>query len=192
MGYSLSILALQSADPDAALAKLSVVRTGEHCGLAEAEITGYALPSGWYLIVSDRCDRFLQAGVLKSLSEVGRIVACSIEEHVMFSSAEEWLAGKCVWKLVHVGEKGPVDLRESGSLPSSFQSVKDKLVAQQDAAGGNTANVDQYFDIPLQTAKAITGFKHDEAMPPGVDDCGFEVLREAPSRTSKSWWQVWK
>jgi len=39
--------------------------------------------------------------------------------------------------------------------------MADGLAAKQKAEGGKTAEVDHYFDIPLNAAKAITGFKHD-------------------------------
>jgi len=118
--------------------------------------------AGWYLVVANRCDhRFLQANVLGPLSQNYRVVACSIEEHVMFSSAEEWVAGALAWRAVHAGENGPIDLKTSGTLPPSFQSMADALAAKQKAEGGKTAEVDHYFDIPLNAAKAITGFKHD-------------------------------
>jgi hypothetical protein len=136
------------------------------------------MPQGWYLVVADRCDhRFLQAKVLGPLSQNYRVVACSIEEHVMFSSAEEWVAGAMAWRAVHAGENGPMDLKTSGALPPSFQSMANALAAKQEAEGGKTAEVDHYFDIPLNAAKAITGFKHDEKVP-GLDYEKFDLLQD--------------
>ncbi len=136
------------------------------------------MPQGWYLVVANRCDhRFLQAKVLGPLSQNYRVVACSIEEHVMFSSAEEWVAGAMAWRAVHAGENGPMDLKTSGALPPSFQSMANALAAKQEAEGGKTAEVDHYFDIPLNAAKAITGFKHDEKVP-GLDYEKFDLLQD--------------
>ena len=145
------------------------------------------MPQGGYLVIASRCDhRFLQANVLAPLSQNHRVVAWSIEEHVMFSSAEEWVAGALAWRAVHAGENGPIDLKTSGTLPSSFQSMAHALVAKQEAEGGKTAEVDHYFDIPLNAAKAITGFKHDEIVP-GVDYGKFELLQDQNPR-----WKLWK
>jgi len=136
------------------------------------------MPQGWYLVVANRCDhRFLQAKVLGPLSQNYRVVACSIEEHVMFSSAEEWVAGAMAWRAVHAGENGPMDLKTSGALPPSFQSMANALAAKQEAEGGKTAEVDHYLDIPLNAAKAITGFKHDEKVP-GLDYEKFDLLQD--------------
>ena len=94
MGYSLSLLAVQCSDPDVALSALDLVRTGQQCEYACEKLTGSVTPNGWYLVVANRCDHpFLRSKVLGHLSQNYRVVACSIEEHVMFSSAEEWLGG---------------------------------------------------------------------------------------------------
>jgi hypothetical protein len=166
---------------------LNIVRTGQSCEYASQQLTGYAMAPGWYLVVANRCDhRLLRAGVLGPLSQNYRTVACSIEEHVMFSSAEEWVAGALVWRAVHLGENGPIDLKTSGALPSSFQSTADALAAKQEAEGGKTADVDYYFEIPLSAAKAITGFKHDEKVP-GLDYEKFDLLQD-----TRSWWMTWR
>jgi len=187
MGYSLSLLAVQCSDPDKALSGLDTVRTGQFCEYACEKLTGYAMPQGWYIIVANRCDhRLLKAKVLGPLSRNYRVVACSIEEHVMFSSAEEWITGALTWRAVHAGENGPIDLKTSGALPPFFRSMADALAAEQEADGGKTADVDHYFDIPLNAAKVITGFKHDEKVS-GVDYEHFDLLQD-----QKPWWRVWK
>ena len=193
MGYSLSLLALQCTDPDAALSGLSIVRTGESCEYARERLTGYAMPQGWYLVVARRCDhRFLEANVLGPLSKTFRVIACSIEEHVMFSSAEEWVTGSLVWRAVHVGENGPIDLETSGALPLSFQSMADAIAAEQEADGGKAADVDHYFEIPLNAMKSITGFKHDEKIS-GINYEKFDLLRDTSTpQDQKPWWKVWK
>jgi hypothetical protein len=193
MGYSLSLLAVQCSDPDAALSALNIFRTGQTCEYASQQLTGYAMPQGWYLVVASRCDhRILKANVLGLLSQNYRVVACSIEEHVMFSSVEEWAAGALVWRAVHAGENGPIDLKTSGTLPPSFQPMADALMAKQEAEGGKTAGVDYYFDIPLNAARAIMGFKHDETVS-GVDYDKFELLKDtSASEHRKPWWRVWK
>jgi hypothetical protein len=120
------------------------------------------------------------------------VVACSIEEHVMFSSAEYWAAGTRVWRAEHVGEDGPIHLKTSGALPGGFEAMAAEHKELQEADGGERAGVDHYFDIPLNAAKEVIGFKHDEDIP-GVDYEGFEVLRKVPSSThSTPWWRFWK
>jgi hypothetical protein len=196
MGYSISLLALQCADPGAALSHLKVERTGEFCEYADAPLSGYALPSGWYLVVDSRrrADSLLHPDVLGVLSRKCPVIACAIEEHVMYTSAEQWDRGSMVWRALHVGENGPIHLETEGTVPPSFQAICATHVADQQAEGGAEADVDHYFDIPLMVAKEIIGFKHDEESP-GVDYARFDLLRElseaARQPQSRPWWRFW-
>ena len=193
MGYSLSLLAIQTSDPTEALQQLGYVRTGQSCEYAQEPLSSLALPSGWFLVVAQRCDSdFLQPKVLGPLSAHCPVVACSIEEHVMFSSAEYWAGGRQVWRAEHVGENGPIHLKTVGDLPAGFEAMAAAHKAAQEADGGAEADVDHYFEIPLDAAKDIIGFKHDEDVA-GVDYDGFEVLRKtAASPGAKPWWRFWK
>lgn len=110
----------------------------------------------------------------------------------MFSSAEYWVGGAMVWRAEHVGENGPIHLKTSGVLSPGFETMAAAHKEQQTADGGETADVDHYFDIPLNAAKVIIGFKHDEEVP-GVDYDKFELLSKAGSRKEKGlWWRFWK
>lgn len=192
MGYSLSLLAVQSSDSDTVLSELNLVRTGQSCEYAREAWSGYALPSGWYIVVAKGCDNgFLEPSVLGPLSEQFPVIACSIEEHVMYSSTEYWDAGTLVWRAEHVGEDGAIHLKTSGVLPPSFQAMADAHAEQQAMDGGADAGVDHYFDIPLNAAKSIIGFKHDEDVP-GVAYESFELLRKSGSQDrEKPWWRFW-
>ena len=193
MGYSLSLIAIQGANPDQALSQLGVVRTGQSCEYEREPMSGYVLPSNWFLIVARGCDSsFLKPGILGPLSEKHSVIACSIEEHVMFSSAEYWADGAMVWRAEHLGENGPIHLKTAGILPSDFEAMADAHKEMQEADGGEKADVDHYFDIPLNAAKSIIGFKHDEEIP-GIDYDRFEVLHKLPSQTERTpWWRFWK
>ncbi len=110
----------------------------------------------------------------------------------MFSSAEYWAGGNQIWSAEHVGENGPIHLKTSGILPPGFEAMASVHKEAQEADGGEKAGVDHYFDIPLNAAKEITGFKHDEDIT-GVDYESFEVLRKTrSSRNPKPWWCFWK
>lgn len=177
MGYSLSLLGMQTAESDSALAASGFARTGEKAEYARKPLAGYALPGNWYLVVATRCDAdFIRPGTLERLSQLYPVVACSIEEHVMFSAAEYWAGGARVWRAEHVGESGPIHLKTEGRLPEDFAAMAAAQYAMQEADGGETAGVDHYFDIPLNAARGVFGFKHDEDIP-GVDYQSFDVLQ---------------
>jgi hypothetical protein len=62
-------------------------------------------------------------------------------------------------------------------LPDAFEIVRRQSLDEQTAAGGNEADVDHVFDIPLDTTKLVTGFSYDEAEPAD----GFAVLAPTAS-----------
>jgi len=80
----------------------------------------------------------------------------------MASSSELWSHGLRKWWISHEGINGPKGLEFSGELPNDFQLARSEMEAAQKEAGGDKADVDYIFEIPLQVAKSITGFKHDE------------------------------
>jgi hypothetical protein len=193
MGYSLSLLAVQCIDPNEPISKLGLVRAGRFCEYAREPISGNSLPENWYLLVfRGSGSRFLKPDILGPLSEAFPLVACSIDERVMFSSAELWEGGSRVWRAEHDSENGPIHLRTTGVLPAEFEAMAQACRDQRREEGGADAGVDYYFDIPLNAAKSIMGFKHDEDIS-GLHYDKFEVLDETgASKDRKPWWRFWK
>ncbi|MHC1743558.1 MAG: hypothetical protein AB9873_11060 [Syntrophobacteraceae bacterium] len=195
MGFSISWLAVKDKHPDAILGSLGLTRTGESGDWGEAPLVGRFLPSGWYLLVAKGCDhKIISENVLAEVARGCSLVACSIEEHVMFSSSVFWSDGEKAWSIEHKGDFGVMDLSVDGSPPSVISELREKYVSEQEAEGGEHAGVDLIFEIPLAVAKSLVGFKHDEETP-GVNDVHFEVLRLDEggllSRASRPWWRFW-
>jgi hypothetical protein len=82
--------------------------------------------------------------------------------HVMASSSEQWSRGARKWWLSHEGENGPKGFSGGGELPEVFLAIRTEMLEAQRNAGGDQADVDYLFDIPLKVAESIVGFKHDE------------------------------
>jgi len=80
----------------------------------------------------------------------------------MSSSSELWSDGSQKWWISHEGIAGPKGLDFLGSPPDVFQGVRAEIEETQKKEGGDQADVDYIFEIPLLVAKSITGFKHDE------------------------------
>lgn len=86
-----------------------------------------------------------------------------------------WLAPRQrVWSVMHDAQKGIDHLEAEGEMPAGFEQIRRELLAQQDAEG-NDGDVDYIFDIPVETAKLVSGFSYNETEPEG----GFVVLRQA-------------
>jgi len=85
----------------------------------------------------------------------------------MNSLATEWVDGKQVWSLAHDGSEGGDSLEVEGQLPEIFEELKQEAIAAQAESEREGGCVDFVFDIPLDLAADLTGFRHDEM---GFDD----------------------
>jgi hypothetical protein len=174
MGYSLSWAALKGGTLDMMCDATGLVSTGKFEEIAESEFVAAALPTFWYLFLWNGNEVPHEA--LSRLSAYGKVVSCYVEEHVTLSSASGWSGEKQLWRAEHYGgDKGKLHLETEGALPNEFESVRAKFFAQQESAGGAHADVDYIYEIPAELSRALTGFRHDQAMP-GMGIQPYEVL----------------
>lgn len=189
MGYSLSWLAFKNLPPDVGLARLGLTATDRRAEYAREPVSGQSLPNGWFLVVMKGCDHPLVAeSALSVLSAEAEVVACSVEEHVMVSSAEGWANGRRQWRVEHDAQQSTRHLVTAGTLPAAYAVALRNAQEAQDAEDATDAEVDFFFEVPLQLARDTAGFKHDENVP-GVT---YEAFRVYDSPLRRKWWQVWK
>jgi len=190
MGYSLSWLAVRNISGESVLDRLALGSTGARAEYATEKISGQSLPDGWFLLVARGCDhRIISESVLSSLSVDSEVVACSVEEHVMVCSSEGWGGGKRLWRIEHDGQESMRHLTTSGSLPGPFEKAQAQAIEDQDAEDAGAQEVDFFFEVPLDVAREIVGFKHDETIP-SLDYDDFEVFSSLLGE--RRWWQIWK
>ncbi|MFI4950450.1 MAG: hypothetical protein ACHP7A_05365 [Caulobacterales bacterium] len=139
------------------------------------------LPDGWLLFMTGRLDEAFTPR-FAGLSVRGPAVACSIEEHVMYQEARGYRDGAEIWRVTHDPNKGEslYHLDVAGDLPAGFDSMRAAAIKAQDDAGGEDAEVDLICDVPLDLAKSICGFKHDDDWPRELSF--FEVRRARAAR----------
>jgi hypothetical protein len=184
MGYSISWIAIRGKDRDVVCSEFHVEPTGEFEDVPESPVVGARLPTGWYLLFIN--DRSLPgSGVLGKLSTRAELVCCFVEEHVMCSSASGWQNGKEQWSVTRDAQQGLTHLESTGDLPWAYAAIHDDLSRKQ---VGKT-NVDYLFDIPVELAKSLTGFRHDEDF--------FDAPSKPYERLQRTvapgkWWQFWK
>jgi hypothetical protein len=185
MGYAVTWCAVPERDAEDFLQRLRLSPTGEVEEIPESLVTSAKLATGWRIVWYNEYDcPFLTPTQLRELSKHHAVLVCLIEEHVMASSSEHWSGGKRDWWISHKGESGPKGLALDGRPPESFAAIKSQLEAQQLAEGGEDADVDYIFEIPLKVAQATVGFKHDEDCPHLVGG-QFAVLAEGEPRAKK-------
>lgn len=194
MGYSQRWLASRDKPREALLQALGLQPTGEREEFAESPIVGAALPGGGYVVIANRSGHpRLSEDVIRRLSDGAEIVVGDVEEHVMVSQSEAWRDGVLLWSILHDAQHHIGHLETDGDLPEAFQALRETLTARQQSAGGDAADVDYLFDVPVEWARTITGYRHDAEFP-GVDDAPFEVLAATesapPDSTAKK--PIWK
>jgi len=194
MGVSLAWIGVQAMAAKDVQAALGLVETGASGGFYDFPIAGVALSNGYYLLTAKPCEHAIcSERVLSELSSKASVVACSIEEHVMFMSAALWCGGKEVWSVQHRGgDYGDTDLVVKGVLPENFEEVRAGCFAAQEA-GGDSIGVDYVADIPLLLAKSMVGYKHDETNTE-IDE-NFQALRQEPTgllaSATRPKWKFW-
>ena len=188
MGHSLAWIAVKGLSDIEVAKALRVNKTGKRTNSPSAMLLGRQLANGWYLILANRCDdRITNRRTLAQISRGCQVIACSIEEHVMFSSCALWTGGKQRWSVKHSGDRSTFDVMQSGRLPEEYSSLKQQLLEKQKSADGAKADVDYIFELPLRLAKHFVGFKHDEEMP----ESSYEILEPgALERTTRAFERV--
>jgi hypothetical protein len=198
VGNAISWLAVRGKSPEAVIQELELTPTGETAQYGEFLFTGRALSNGWFVLVINHCEHdFVKQKSLASLSKNCEVIACSIEEHVMFCSSELWTNGEQIWRIEHDAQKSIDHINSFGALPEGYLAIEREFSEEQKKAGGREAEVDYFFEIPLQTAKSIVGFKHDE---PSSEDDDFEVFdgtigssfaSQKSAQSKRPWWKLW-
>lgn len=134
MGYSIAWLAVETEDHAALFEEAQVELTAEADPNFESPISGAELQGGWFLLVGQGCShRLIDPGLLASLSRRSACIACSIEEHVMFSSCSYWRDGAEVWSVTHDAQKGIYNLETKGELPATFGPIRERTFREQEA-----------------------------------------------------------
>jgi hypothetical protein len=110
----------------------------------------------------------------------------------MVSYAGLWEKDRPTWQIRHDLGQGGEHLEASGDLPPEFAGFRDAATRKRRAQGGR---VDYMFDVPLDVAAKITGYRHDRAL---EDDFLGNLLSLVPingnvlTKVSQppQWWQT--
>ena len=76
----------------------------------------------------------------------------------MVSSVAYWKDGAQIWSVTHDAQKGDDHLDVQGEPPAGLAAIRDRLTKQQEEDGG----VDFIFNIPVDLAKEMAGYSHEE------------------------------
>ena len=181
MGFAITWCAVREEHAEIPLQQLGLSPTGQTEEIPESLVSTARLDTGWRVIwYNEYGCPFLRPEDLRGISKDKDVLMCLVEEHVMASSSEMWSSGERTWWLQHEGEDGPRGLSTEGELPQCFPVIRKEMEQAQLAAGGDEADVDHIFEIPLKVAEALVGFKHDEDCAHLVDGHFAVYSRNAP------------
>lgn len=163
MGFAVTWCAVREAHAQQFLDQLGLSPTGDTEEFPESPVSSARLDTGWRIVwCNEYASPMLGPNALAQASRGFDVLLCPVEEHVMASSSELWSGGARQWWISHEGEDGPRGLATEGQLPSCLQEITREMEEAQRAEGGDEADVDYIFEIPLRVAQDLVGFKHDE------------------------------
>jgi hypothetical protein len=169
MGFNLTWIAVRGRPRDEVLNSLGLRATGEREEIAESDLLGIQLASGWYLVL----DNYLKAGLefetAQGLSRGAEAIVCAASDMVNFYSTAEYRDGRLVWQVTSNEDVEDGKLQTFGTLPETFAE------ARRDHGPGEDA------EVPVTLAIAVTGFRHDQD-PDQADPAGFEVLAQTKTK----------
>ena len=178
MGFNMSWILVDEIDQDALLAALDLVPTREtpdrhDLGTSRVPLAVATLQSGWcavfakYALVMD-ATLGTEPPRLVRLPVQSRAITCVVLEHAMVSYASLWSGSRHIWQIKHDPRHGVEQLETTGDLPAGFSSIHDSAMQKQRTEPEKRRvsgwGVDYIFDVPVDTAAAITGFRHDRLM----------------------------
>jgi hypothetical protein len=163
VGYNVAWLAFRGIPREKVLAVTGFAETNNPDEYNESPVSGIQHSNEWYVLHINNCFHpLISQKVLNRLSEGCEILGCQIEEHIMASASFFYKSGRRVWNLLHDCEKGPYHLEVDGNPPEILCEIRERLFAEQDAEGGEEADVDFAFDVPIKVAETLTGFVHND------------------------------
>jgi hypothetical protein len=128
-------------------------------------------------VIANDCN-YADRAPLKRLSRGAEVVACAVEEHIMVSGASGYTDGEEQWCMTHDPERGLNHLAIYGDPPKGAVAIHKRADAKQAADGGDESEVDYLFEVPVEVAAKLTGFRHDRCVPANQ----FEVLKNRAER----------
>jgi hypothetical protein len=209
VGFNTSWIFVDGVNEDALYEALDLAATAEtpdphDLGTSRVPLAGAALKSGFcsvfakYALVMDAALGTNPVRLMR-LPRSSRCITCVVLEHAMISYASLWQDGHHVWQIRHDPDQGVGHLEVRGDLPSAFGDFRsiamDKQRAEQARRKPGEWGVDYLFDVPIDTAAAITGYRHDRL----VENDFFKNLRALKPANGNvltklsqppGWWQT--
>ncbi|QMW24100.1 hypothetical protein [Sandaracinobacteroides saxicola] len=174
MGFKIGWLALRDVSVDEGLDLVGMRDTGVTSEIVEDGYGLTALSNGWVVVWFNEFGAIDAAEVSKICSSHEGLWV-NLHEGVMYSEVGYVENGVVHWFVAHDCAQGYFHLDCQGS-PPYYAEIVSKLRSEQDADGGENSDVDYAFDVPVELAFAMTGFRHDLFELPGHGELVWSIL----------------
>jgi hypothetical protein len=161
MGFKISWIAFLGLTKTQALEKAGLTDTGQRTEAFDAPFCCAELPDGWVLLFANDFE-YASPDTLERVSTACQIIGCQLHEGVMYATTAGYSNGRRVWAVTHDSEGGMFDLTVEGEPPQTFPEIQARQMQKQRDEGGDESIVDYIFDIPIETAMSICGYRHDQ------------------------------
>ena len=158
MSFDVSWAAFSKVRKQEVLAAANLQDTGEHDEANEAPFSCAELPNGWTVLYANSSTYTYEN--IKRISANHAVLSVIIQEYVPTSLAAFHVRGEEIWSVYHEGNAGVLDLTLTGAVPPQTTAIRDRLSVMQQSEG-KASRVDHMFDVPVELAESICGYRHD-------------------------------
>ena len=172
MGFKLGWIATRTRKPEVLFEALDLEATGDEQEHPTAPFAATTLPMGWVVIVvNDEHARETTTEMAKHLSD-HEVIQVHVEEDARLSLAARHVEGLCTWQVAHDGQQGEDHLFVEGRQPIELAGIR----AWHEHDLRSNPEKESLFDVPIDLAKRLVGYRHDEDLP-GLKKAHWQVLR---------------
>uniref|UniRef100_B0T086 Uncharacterized protein n=1 Tax=Caulobacter sp. (strain K31) TaxID=366602 RepID=B0T086_CAUSK len=161
MGFKISWIGFNGLEQAECLSRLGMIETPVVDEANEAPFSLAVLPNSWIILFANDFE-YVTEDRLATLSRGATVIGCHIHEGIMYADAMLYNDGKAVWSLSHFVGDGRFDLKTTGAPPGEIEQIRVKLIAEQKMNDEAHADTDFIFDIPVEAARLVTGYRHDQ------------------------------
>ena len=161
MGFKITWLAFHDKSKADVLDSMHLRDTGIVDEANESPISGASFPKDWTIIwLNQFAHPFAEDASLMLFSQGCTVIACHVHDGTMFSAAQLYADGRQQWAVIRDFQAGEYHLEVDGHPPDNLLEIAERQTKHQ-REDSEASGIDYMFEIPLELAESLCGFRHD-------------------------------